>query len=144
MTWKLLMLSFHLNIRICSWCVVNADCPIFWDRNYFVSLRIVFDSPNLKSHNVIEDIPLIQFLLESSINTLKSRTMVYFLNVDCTLTWSVCMVSVLMQDRSFKSHTFTVWSEELDTKWFLSGENATLRTHDAWPDTVPRALACWL
>ena len=49
-----------------------------------------------------------------------------------------------MQCRLLISHTLTVWSELLETNCWLSGEKATLRTHEACPDKVPATFACFL
>lgn len=56
----------------------------------------------------------------------------------------MCSLNVWMHCRLLSSHTLTVWSELLETKCWLSGENATLRTHEAWPDRVPATFACCL
>lgn len=56
----------------------------------------------------------------------------------------MCSLNVWMHCRLLSSHTLTVWSELLETKCWLSGEKATLRTHEACPDKVPATFACCL
>jgi len=56
----------------------------------------------------------------------------------------VCSLNVWMHCRLLSSHTFTVWSELLETQCWLSGEKATLRNNAACPDKVPATLPCCL
>lgn len=52
-------------------------------------------------------------------------------------TWSTCSVKVCRHFRSDVLQILTVLSEEDDAKYLPSGENATERTHEAWPESVP-------
>lgn len=60
------------------------------------------------------------------------------------LTWSVCSLNVLTYECEANSQTLTEWSELPETKCFLSGANATFKTHELWPDNVAAKLKCCL